>query len=174
MRGPAITEIDSHHLRGRGGLNRQAHLILSVSPPIDVNAWEFAGNRGGNTVGMWENGPGFPEVGTESSSLRMGRDTGTLSRRVPEQTLCSLRAWPSGSRGNRGGYHCGEAPLRRPPRQRILAHHGVQLPRRPYRSTSGASDVIAPGSSYREFFSLGSRGPQRAPDRKRADLARFP
>jgi len=72
--GPAITEIDSHHFRGRGGLNREAHLILSVSPPIDVNAWEFAGNRGGNTVGMWENGPSFPEVGTESSSLRMGRE----------------------------------------------------------------------------------------------------
>src|SRR5438552_17230315 len=34
--------------------------------------------------------------------------------------------------------------------------------------SSGASDRIAPGSSYREFFSLGSRLRIRASDRKRA------
>ena len=61
LRGPAITEIDPPHLRGRCRLNRQAHLILSVSTPLHVNAWEFAGNRCGNTLGMWESDCGSPE-----------------------------------------------------------------------------------------------------------------
>ncbi len=52
--GPAITEIDAPHLRGRRRLNRRANLILSQSPSIDGNAWEFTGNRCGNTVGIWE------------------------------------------------------------------------------------------------------------------------
>ncbi len=54
LRGPAITEIAPPHLRGRCRLNRQAHLVLSLSTPIHVNAWEFAGNRCGNTLGKWE------------------------------------------------------------------------------------------------------------------------
>ena len=52
--GPATTEIDSPHLRGRRRLNRRVNLILSQSPSTDVNPWEFDGNRCGNTVGMWE------------------------------------------------------------------------------------------------------------------------
>ena len=54
LRGPAITEINAPHLRGRRRLNRRANLILSQSPSTDGNAWEFAGNRCGNTVGIWE------------------------------------------------------------------------------------------------------------------------
>ncbi len=52
--GPATTEIDSPHLRGRRRLNRCVNLILSQSPSTDVNAWEFTGNRCGNRVGIWE------------------------------------------------------------------------------------------------------------------------
>ena len=54
LRGPAITEIDAPHLRGRRRLNRRANLILSQSPSTDGNAREFAGNRCGNTVRIWE------------------------------------------------------------------------------------------------------------------------
>jgi len=52
--GPAITEIDSPDSRGRRPLIRKAHVILSERPPIDVNTSDVAGNRCGNTMGMWE------------------------------------------------------------------------------------------------------------------------
>src|SRR5215470_12540794 len=54
LRGPATTEIDSPHFRGRRRLNRRVHLILPQNPSTDVNAWEFAGNRCGNRIGIWE------------------------------------------------------------------------------------------------------------------------
>jgi hypothetical protein len=54
LRWPAITEIDSPHLRSRRRLNRRVNLILSQNPSTDGNAWEFTGNRRGNTVGIWE------------------------------------------------------------------------------------------------------------------------
>ena len=62
LRGPATTEIDSPHLRGRRRLNRRVHLILSQSPSTNVNAWEFTGNGCGNRVGNLGIGSGFPEV----------------------------------------------------------------------------------------------------------------
>src|SRR6266851_6832496 len=54
LRGPATTEIDSPHLRGRRRLNRRVNLILSQSSATDGNAWEFTGNQCGNTVDIWE------------------------------------------------------------------------------------------------------------------------
>src|SRR5215475_11382398 len=60
LRGPATTEIDSAHLRGGRRLNRCVNLILSQSPPTDVNAWEFTGTRCGDRVGIC--GLGSPEV----------------------------------------------------------------------------------------------------------------
>src|SRR5260370_34634219 len=63
-----IAEIDSPHLRDRCRVNRRAPLILSVSLPIDVNAWEFAGNRSGNIVGMWALDWISLRAATESSS----------------------------------------------------------------------------------------------------------
>src|SRR5262249_48402307 len=53
-RGPATTEIDSPHLRGKRRLNRRGNLISSQKPSSDVNAWEFTGDQCGNKVGIWE------------------------------------------------------------------------------------------------------------------------
>src|SRR6266849_9167924 len=54
LRGPATTEIDSPHLRGRRRLNRRVNLVLSQSPSTEGNAREFTGNRCGNRVGIWD------------------------------------------------------------------------------------------------------------------------
>src|ERR1700730_17054002 len=53
LRGPAITGIDSPHLR-RGG-----HLMPGPFHPVrarstDLSAWELGGNGRGNVVGTWE------------------------------------------------------------------------------------------------------------------------
>lgn len=47
-------KFDSPHLRGGRRLNRCVNLILSQSPPTDVNAWKFTGNRCVNRMGTWE------------------------------------------------------------------------------------------------------------------------
>ncbi len=70
LQGPATTEIDSPHLRGRRRLNRRLFLILSKSPSADISAWEFAGNLCGNRVGMWELDRVSLRSRTEPSSLR--------------------------------------------------------------------------------------------------------
>lgn len=70
LRGPATTDIDSPRLRGRCRVNRQAPLILSVSPPLISMHGNSRWNQSGNIVGMWESNWISLRAGTESSSLR--------------------------------------------------------------------------------------------------------
>jgi hypothetical protein len=53
LRGPAITEIDSPHLRGGCRLIAELHLLWGRGPS-DLIAWESGGNGPGTFPGQWE------------------------------------------------------------------------------------------------------------------------
>ena len=97
--GPATTEIDSPHLRGRRRLNRRVNLILSQSPSTDVYAWKFTGNRCGSGAGLWElgrvslrsmaSGSGRPVRGPHPRD--MTSQTQTLA--APEADATAIGRW---------------------------------------------------------------------------------